>query len=346
MPTSTATTVKKATVKVKIKEDNVISDPPCGRIRPKYDAKHWDLQVKREQDFMSRFNGNSIWKKPMEQSPLAFSAVPYERQRIFMGFEWEFFGSDGNGYTDTMKFYKEDILANKKFTEYMGAYRDEGDIEVMTTPATLAFHKKMMDRHFFQENSLGYKCILSNHKNKTYTDIGLHVHVDLRCFNHNTMAKFLAFYSIPEYKDFFSKLAGRQVVIPYVPLVRTTDPNGNVVISEIRMQPIHRKNVQAGFTGTDGARIDHSRRCHFNLLLHQENTIEIRMFKAPHSKEDLYKKLELVDASVRFTRKTPLEQINLRKFCKFVSLNPKRYPNLLNTFEVQSVLHTGNLRFQ
>ena len=87
------------------------------------------------------------------------------------------------------------------FIKHDGSLGGQG-VEIVSAPATLSYHKEGIWDKFFDELSPYLK-------GATFTEAGIHIHINKYSFTPATMAKFHSFINNPKNKTFLETIAGR-----------------------------------------------------------------------------------------------------------------------------------------
>ena len=223
--------------------------------------------------------------------------------------------------------------------------KDPTGFEIVTVPATLEYHKKMFDEHFFIKDKRD-----SKYKPRFPVAVsnacGFHVHIGKDAFlpagksekdrqnKHSAtfrlrLGKFIAFMSSPDNLQFIIDLSGR-------PPNKYCEPNPvkdknkfgvhNGIGSAKRMTPT---------SGYDGF----ARRSIVNTL--NSETIEIRIFDATVERNQLFRRLEFCHALVEFVKVCSPKELTVYHFVKFLcdeKLNNKKYETLLHWLSTKKMV--------
>lgn len=211
-------------------------------------------------------------------------------------------------------------------------------IEIVTVPATLAYHKQMFSDHFFSNSGLnkeGFeRQLISNNR------CGIHVHVGKDSFTVGGIAKFIAFLNSEATREFVANVAGRALNnrfnMPWE--LRKRNKHGVDLACSVGTTLLKAsESVKRG----KGTSVDNGRWksraiegfARGAVHVGKEKTIEVRIFKSTTSKTNLLKKIEFVHALVCFANSgVSAQELTVKKFIEFVldKTNRKDYPYLLN----------------
>lgn len=255
-------------------------------------------------------------------------------------------------------------IANSPFGDHCLMKYDrsigEGEIsnatgfEIVTVPATLAYHKKMFDEHFFTYNSVNKKWEM-RYPLMASTSCGLHVHISKEAFLppaqnervsekkfKNTfklrIGKYITFLSAKDNLKFICEIAGR-------PPNMYCNPN-----------PIKDKNKFGVFNGIGSARNidvrkpysgygppggDHNSARRFIVNTTNSETIEVRIFDSTIERGQLFRRLEFCHALIEFVKVCSLRELTVYHFVKWlVDEKDSRleYPHLLHWLEIRKMI--------
>lgn len=248
----------------------------------------------------------------MTESPKAFMRGKGERRGKklpYMGVEWEVKMRSGTetktydrrtkrlGKTRFGKFLEEQLAA--PVAQYVN-FRDDGSLlEMVSVPATLAGHKRWMEKHLF---STGITRRSIRHDAR-YEEVGLHIHISKAAFNAESLERFIGFVrGSAGTVSFMKKIAGRNRYYDgaYWPSISLD----NDLCCDNDTMKFTAVNTNTEF-----------------------DTIEVRVFNSPRNKKEMYARLEFCDALVYYTRdeNNPLNQ---HDFTCYVNENSVKYPNL------------------
>lgn len=188
-----------------------------------------------------------------------------------------------------------------------------GGFEIVTVPATLDYHRKVLWEKLFTKNSSG--AIPSQQVWAWHTKCcGIHVHVTRAALDKMQLAKLCVFYNEGVNSAFLSKIAGREV-----------GPNAHYCKSAKKKL---RANIRTGETTADDCK-DH----HEAITISQRNrgkTVEIRIFRGNCTRHGVMRALEFVDATVLWCKNNSAQDLNHHKFLAWFD-HPtirSKYPDL------------------
>ncbi len=237
---------------------------------------------------------------------------------IYMGIELEvvprrFICDRYKGYQDVIR-----TIANTPMQDHVIMTRDgslgDNGIEIVTVPATLAYHRKMFTENFFSNKNI-LSSIMANPL------CGLHVHVSKNVL---TTAKW------GQVMFFVNDLANAK----FMQDVSTRAPNSYCRREDSRRGPLMIKRACSNQNIRNGlSRLDQEKSDARYVILNTQNahTMEFRCFKSTIDKNNFFHKLEFVEALVQFVRQASLKETTLEKFIDFVlDINTKKsYPHLI-----------------
>lgn len=171
-------------------------------------------------------------------------------------------------------------------------------IEIVSTPATLSYHKQAWQKFF--EKGKGASSILNSFTN-TNGRCGMHVHISRNAFSPLTLGKFLQFINDKNNNSFITKIAGRDKSH----YTRFLD-----------------KKIKDCKTPFQGQKYEAVNLCH-------PHTLEIRIFKGNVSEIGFFKNLEFVHAAYNFCRETGASKLSYTDFTNWLKDNQKEYPYLI-----------------
>jgi len=328
--------IKKFKTPINLKQMNVSSN---AQARYEYSLKTSALRAREGGGYYS-------CRPEMEDSPLAYSSMPHEKdEKIYLGLEWEA-RWNRKGDIGTQKERREtnakmwSYFNHDKLRNYILGHFDHGDIELTTIPCTLGFHKDILRRYF--QRTFAYQSIKSDKKNKTDTGIGIHVHVDAQAFTKTSYMKLLAFMYMKKNKVLLEQIAERKIdgshynkpVFKYYEenavrdQVFNMDDKGNVKSTKVKFKK-HLKPSQ--YESVLYRNIPDSVReaaCKGNIVALRGTTVEFRLFKTSPTLAGVYRKLEFSDAMTRFVRAAGWKDLTSECFYDYVVEYKDKYPYL------------------
>lgn len=224
---------------------------------------------------------------------LSFKQLPHEKPGQFedalryYGVELEVNSRKAATHAETCKKVHEDIgtdFAILKFDRSTG----ELGFEIVTAPATLAYHRQAWEKFF-----AGSASLVSSWENGR---CGMHVHISRAAFqNPSHLSKMMAFYNAPINKDFIERIAGRQSEYAII------DPKANVMVAKMLGIESNKgeaaRPINATFKAGKGTQKKYSA-----VNLQHTDTVEVRIFKGNVSKIGFFKNLEFVDAVMEYSK--------------------------------------------
>lgn len=184
--------------------------------------------------------------------------------------------------------------------KYDGSLRGHYPFEIVTVPATLAYHKSRW-KNFLSSD------IKSNLKSFTTDTCGMHVHISRNSFTGLHLAKFMRFINLLENKHFVETVAQR----------------ANNRYSPYQDMPLkeHLYNLDGKITG--------DRRQAVNCT--NKDTVEVRIFKGNLATIGFLKNIEFVHSVHAYTKDCSITELNYKKYLSWL-LNPHKddsnYSNL------------------
>ena len=184
-----------------------------------------------------------------------------------------------------------------------------GGFEIVSAPATLAAHRIMWTRFFYENGSQeNWRLLLKNHKHPTtgiarslssYTQLkcGMHIHCALAGFDGtSSIVKLWRFLNDIRLDEYFIRIAGR------------------------KMNTYCARQQNIGFSNMFNTPR------HSMLNLTNTETAEIRIFQGNTSPLGFMKNLDFCDALITFCNNTSLRGVNGHAFLAFVRENPSSWP--------------------
>jgi len=237
--------------------------------------------------------------------------APGDGKNLWMGVELEFNSivtSDGpSHHSRVLDGFHRELRANQHYAIIKSDSSVSGG-EICTVPATLDQHRKKMGHvvQFFNDNSH----LFTTDEDDDGNHAGLHVHLDRAYLSLLDISKILVFVNNPRFRDHIVGIAGRNY-------------------------SNYAKLSEKSFT-------DVRKRCagHYDAVnleaISKHGTIEIRIFKATSSYEELMTRLEFCHALVHFVKDATLLDFELdgwERFQYYVESWKKFYPHLQNYME-------------
>lgn len=270
------------------------------------------LHTELNSDDLCRNCVNEIERQSLEDVIHCYSHKPRltfykqdDNNPIFMGFELE----SGEADDDlTMRRALKSLIQEDKEKHYV--FKRDGSIpgygcELVTHPMTLDYHKQFNWKHVIdvlRDEGTLMDC----------RGCGLHVHVNRTATNNWNWHKIDAF--INNYVNFNEIIAGRSE--------SSYAQFHDVTLNRKKYIDAHEKYVLRQGHGTA-------------VNTENRNTVEIRIFASTFDIEELYARLEYVEALVKYSHHfvaaniTNKKKCEIDKFVKYVRDNSERYNNLV-----------------
>lgn len=252
-----------------------------------------------------------------------------KRDPVFMGIELEYVAKITRTQThgNVVQAIAQSKMGDHCIMKSDSSIRGGEGLELVTIPATLAYHKKMFDEHFYGPNQHNTKVLANN-------TCGLHVHISKEAFveqgprrGHRkgkrkmsslALGKFIYFFNNPHNAEFIYNLSGRRP---------------NMYCEHNSVKATARNGVARGVTaGKAVSRREGSNHWPRRSIINCENaaTIEIRLFKSTTTRNRLFRRLEFCHALVEFCKVAAINELTVHHFINFVidSRNLKLYPCL------------------
>lgn len=276
------------------------------------------------QDFIGDTKYLATHEKQNIYNPLGFTlstlTVPVKDKTLYLGVELEV-GRKFNAPQSIVSSVINDLNPDFENKNYSFAFiKADSSIpnhtygfEIVSAPATLAFHSTAWERFF--DNSANFL------RSYTLGTCGMHVHVSREAFGNKQcssklhIAKFVRFFNCEWNIDFISKVAGRTPN-------HYCATNPNLKISKIIKVTPEKKVVMQS--------IGNDRNKAINLL--NSATIEVRIFRGNCKKEGFFKNLEFVHSVFYFTSQSGVSEhcLSYNNYLEWLKEPPqmKLYPHL------------------
>lgn len=246
--------------------------------------------------------------------------LPAHKQPIYLGVELELLPRkqvrNSQGRRDIIR-----DIANSKFGDHCiiksdnstGAY----SFEVVTIPATLAYHKQMFEENFFNPQNAFDKRVMST------TACGIHVHISKNVFTKLSLGKFSSFINSPDNAEFIDAMANRKPT-QYCRKNRLKGRNNKGF--DVSATIAHRVNMEGASIG----QFDDNRRVAVNTESNA-HTVEVRIFKGSNTKNNIFRKMEFCESLVYFCRSHSLQQMTVYDYVNFILQKENRhtYPHVI-----------------
>lgn len=215
--------------------------------------------------------------------------------KLFFGVELEVLPRRGITQKTASKAVQRD-LDRFALLKRDGSLTDDG-FEIVTAPATLAFHRETIWTKFFEEGGSAEKVKSWNTK-----CCGLHVHFSKEALSPMQLAKIVAFIHDPDNNKFLTRLAGRDINsnAEFCPAIKKT-------IGGISHKNMAGKVVQFVNVGVEEAE------SHYNAINTSGNegkTCEVRIFRGNASRHGVMRALDFVAASIEFAGEVEVGLVN------------------------------------
>lgn len=242
--------------------------------------------------------------------------IPYGNQPVWLGWELEVVPrSNENTYGGRYQIIKD--IADTPVGDYSIIKSDssigENGLEIVSTPATLSFHRELIQEHLFPDRGGFRKRVMSTPL------CGIHIHISKKAFTKMSIGKFITFINTNYNSDFINDIAGRT-------------PNEYCIKLPLKGKNAH--GIEQSISIANNINMTESnehlpRRGAINLR--KKHTIEVRIFKATNDKNNLIRKLEFCHALTMFCREAAPSELNTHHFINFVLRkdNRKEYKYLI-----------------
>lgn len=267
-------------------------------------------------DYKVSFLLTDLEKKRQAVLKSAGKPLKLEDRPVFMGFELEVGMKKHLQSTEGVSKAIKDI-ANSGFGDHCILKADSSigphGFELVSVPATLGYHKELLDNHFFDTTNKFHNRLQATER------CGIHVHIDKRAFSPLSLGRFVSFINSPQNSKFITLMAGRAP---------------NTYCSRMDVKQANRHGVNQGASIAKNISLTkanpHMPRNAVNCQ--QEKTIEVRIFKSTTNKNNLIRKLEFCESLVKFCRQ-PMsnQQLTVYDYVEFLlqKENRKDYPNMI-----------------
>ena len=269
------------------------------------------------------------------------------KEPIYLGMELEVVMKGLQRSGDGQKAFIRDI-AQSTFGDHCisksdGSIGDYG-VEVVTVPATLAYHKKVFEETFFALPNAFHKRFMATDR------CGIHVHVSKNSITAFKLGQLMAFINSSKNASFINDIAGRG---PNHYCARQTNPGLNahgvdisakVGIKACEMHQVTEKGVQRmAAKGLAFRRLEHL--SHYDSVnVQNAHTFEIRIFKSSSDKNRIFRILEFCESLTKFVRNHAPAQMTVYDYVEFIldKATKKDYPNVVRWLASKNYI--GHLR--
>lgn len=288
-----------------------------------FDMWHEEYQVACAQWSNRSFQAKLDSVPFTESKPIKSSS----KEPIYLGIEVE---AVSNGLWRTKEKFNKTIkdIADSEFGNHAvmkrdGSLHDDFGLEIVTIPATLAYHKKMFEEHFFGKNAF-------NSRLQATESCGIHVHLSKKCFTPITLGRFIAFINSVENQSFINDMSNRGA---NVYCVRAKNKGRNLMGIDqsvsIGIKGCIDGKPKRGLSFREAPRADITRRVSVNL--DNANTVEVRIFKSSVSQNNVLRKVEFCESLLKFVRVHSNQQMTMFDYINFIldKQNKRDYPYIV-----------------
>lgn len=285
----------------------------------RYEAEHKDAlkEFKAKKRKYEEETGN-LYQEPLPTKPSS-------NEPIYLGLELEVMCKGAHRTDEGFRAFIKDV-AKSPFGNHVIAKHDGSigryGLEIVTVPATLAFHKKIFEEHFFSPQQAFHKRIMA-------TDTcGIHVHISKNAMNASDLRKFIIFINALTNASFINDMAGRapntyckRVAIPSPSSLKGRDIATGIVKKVCKNQSIR-----------EGLMMQKIEASHYDAVnIQNAHTIELRIFKSSSDKNRIFRILEFCESLVKFCRSHTTDQMTVYDYVEFVldKTNKKEYMNVI-----------------
>ena len=247
--------------------------------------------------------------------PRAFSYLPKEEdpsEAIFLGYELETY-IPSEGTTTFMGISKTASKISKTKYGALCNFRDEfhATFELVSIPATLNFHRKSIEELL---DTSGFTSRVNN---------GMHVHISKDSFKDKEhLTKFIVFVNLTGNRMFMEAIAGRKMVEFCAPNKKLNLVYGNSPDRDARV-PLRSKltfDQERAWLTLDE---EHGTGKYCAINTSPTNTVELRIFLAPTTKDKIISNLEFTEALVKYTLVSDIKDLTVDSFVAYVAKNKK-----------------------
>ena len=235
-----------------------------------------------------------------------------EDEPIFLGMELEVLLKSALQNSASMKSLIKEIadskVGNHVITKADGSIGSYG-IEIVTIPATLKYHKDILDKHFFSPpNEFNRRLMAAD-------TCGIHVHISKKSLTTQKLGQLMAFINNNKNGSFINALAGRA---PNNYCVRSAVLGNNTKGVDVSAKVVKKAckdgDIKKGlaFRRIEGA-------SHYDAVnIQNANTVEIRIFKSSTDKHRIFRILEFCESLVKFVRCHGMQQMTVYDYVQFL----------------------------
>lgn len=268
-----------------------------------------------------------------------------EQNPIFLGLELEVIAKpdlqDESWFPKLIKNIADSKFGDHAIIKSDSSLHSRFGMEIVTIPATLAYHKKMFEDNFFSKPNAFHTKIMSN------ANCGIHVHISKNVLTPLKWGQFIDFINSSENKTFIDAMANRPPNI-YCVRQKLTGKNkfGVNVSAKIVARACKGGVVKNGMETSTRSHDNFSRR----IAVNSDNgqTMEVRMFKSSTDKNNILRKMEFCESLVRFVRNHSTQQMTVYDYVNFIidSANKKEYPYLVKWLASKNYIGHTRKRIQ
>lgn len=220
-------------------------------------------------------------------------------------------------------------IADSKFGDHMIMKSDSSmhspyGIEMVTIPASLAYHKKMFEENFFSKENAFHKKVMSTE------NCGIHVHISKNVLTELKWGQLINFINALENSSFIDAMSNRtQNSYCVRQPVAGKNKHGVNLSAKIVAKACNQGMVRGKLDTNTRSHRDSTRRVSVNW--DNGATIELRCFKSSNDKNNILRKLEFCDSLVHFVRNHSTQQMTVYDYINFIleSSTKKEYPYIV-----------------
>lgn len=217
-------------------------------------------------------------------------------------------------------------IADSSFGDHVIAKSDGSigsyGLEIVTIPATLAYHKLMFEKHFFVDTNTFHKKIMSTEQ------CGIHVHLAKNAFTPLDLGKFMAFINDKKNSSFIDAMSNRTQNM-YCVRPSTLGKNAKGVDTSAKLVKAACRDG-AIKNGLSFRRLESFNRRQ-SVNLQNAQTVEVRIFKSSADKNNILRKIEFCESLVKFVREHSMQQMTIYDYVNFMldKANKSTYPYVI-----------------
>jgi hypothetical protein len=278
----------------------------------------WDAEFKEElKGYKQRLMvATAAGTKFLETKPVK----PSSKEPIYLGMELEVVMKGRNSLEEFVKNMSDTSMGNYTISKHDGSI-GTGGLEIVTIPATLAYHKEFLDTHFFgMPNAFNKRLMVTN-------ACGIHVHISKNALTALDLGKFMAFINSSKNAAFINDYAGRGEN-RFCARTKTSgvnskgiDISAKIVTKACSMyiDALGQKKI----SGLSTKRIE-GRELHYDAVnIQNAHTIELRIFKSSSDRNRILRILEFCESLVKFVRCHSTQQMTVYDYVEFILANER-----------------------